>query len=96
MQSFNLGPIWQASDSLSPRAPGSARPTFFEVCTRTGEVFEIDLVNDADSRRNQAEGLKGLLERYQFLKWGPRFRWNSISRFRRNASGEPKKSACTE
>src|SRR5271166_1986718 len=25
VQSLNLGPIWQASDSLSPRAPGSAR-----------------------------------------------------------------------
>ena len=29
VQSLNLGPIWQASDSLSPRAPGSASPTFF-------------------------------------------------------------------
>jgi hypothetical protein len=34
VQSLNLGPIWQASDSLSPRAPGSARRPFFEICTR--------------------------------------------------------------
>src|SRR5271157_3872430 len=30
VQSLNLGPIWQASDSLSPRAPGSARRPFLK------------------------------------------------------------------
>ena len=35
VQSLNLGPIWQASDSLSPRAPGSARRPFLKICTRT-------------------------------------------------------------
>src|SRR6266852_7053497 len=35
VQSLNLGPICQASDSLSPRAPGSARRPFFEISTRT-------------------------------------------------------------
>ena len=30
VRSLNLGPIWQASDSLSPRAPGSARRPFFK------------------------------------------------------------------
>ena len=30
LQSLNLGPIWQASDSLSPRAPGSARRPFLK------------------------------------------------------------------
>ena len=29
--SLNLGPIWQASDSLSPRAPGSGALTFLTV-----------------------------------------------------------------
>src|ERR1700738_3564561 len=40
VQSLNLGPIWQASDSLSPRAPGSARRPFLKFapepsCART-------------------------------------------------------------
>ena len=30
VQSLNLGPIWQASDSLSPRVPGSARRPFLK------------------------------------------------------------------
>ena len=30
VQSLNLGPIWQASDSLSPKAPGSARRPFLK------------------------------------------------------------------
>ena len=30
VQSLNLGPIWQSSDSLSPRAPGSARRPFLK------------------------------------------------------------------
>jgi len=30
VQSLNLGPIWQASDSLSPRAPGPARRPFLK------------------------------------------------------------------
>jgi transposase len=35
VQSLNLGPIWQASDSLSPRAPGSARRPFLFPNIRT-------------------------------------------------------------
>ena len=39
----------------------------FRAQDSLGEVFEIDLVNDADSRRNHAEGLKGLLAPFEEL-----------------------------
>ena len=42
MQSLNLGPIWQASDSLSPRALGSARRPFLKFCTRTAHSTHGD------------------------------------------------------
>ena len=35
VQILNLGPIWQASDSVSPRTTESACRPFFEICTRT-------------------------------------------------------------
>ena len=35
MQILILGPIWQASDSVSPRTTESACRPFFEICTRT-------------------------------------------------------------
>ena len=36
VQSLNLGPIWRASDSLSPRAPGSARRPFLKFAPEPG------------------------------------------------------------
>ena len=38
VQSLNLGPIWQASDSLSPRAPGSARRPFLKFAPEPEKV----------------------------------------------------------
>jgi len=38
VQNLNLGPIWQASDSLSPRAPGSARRPFLKFAPEPCEL----------------------------------------------------------
>src|SRR4029077_16986823 len=38
VQSLNLGPIWQASDSLSPRPPGSARRPFLKFAPEPPEA----------------------------------------------------------
>jgi hypothetical protein len=38
VKSLDLGPIWAASDFLSPRAPGPARRHVFEMCTRTRRI----------------------------------------------------------
>ena len=40
VQSLNLGPIWQASDSLSPRAPGSARRPFLKFAPEPSYIYQ--------------------------------------------------------
>jgi hypothetical protein len=41
VQSLNLGPIWQASDSLSPRAPGSARRPFLKFAPEPATLHDL-------------------------------------------------------
>ena len=69
VQSLNLGPIWQASDSLSPRAPRSSRRPFLKFAPepsaqpcpvgRTATIGQVTSSRDSSRRSREAPKIAG-------------------------------------
>ena len=68
VQSLNLGPIWQASDSLSPRAPGSARRPFLKFAPEPPELGRLFSTCRPTTHFNNAL-LSGSNKWYECCRW---------------------------